>query len=100
MITQKDDEIFENFTKFWIWNAYVDGDVKVRDHYHVTGNYTGSAHRDRNINVKLNRKIPIAFHNPKNYDSHYIMQELGKFDFKISVVPNELEKYTSFKSRN
>ena len=62
-----------------------------RDHCHVTGSYRGSAHRDCNINVKLNRKIPIAFRNPKNYGSHFIMQELGKFDFKINVVPNELQ---------
>ena len=24
------------------------------------------------------------------------MQELGKFNYKISVIPNELEKYTRF----
>ena len=24
------------------------------------------------------------------------MQELGKFNFEINVIPNELEKYTSF----
>ena len=36
------------------------------------------------------------FHNLKNYDSHFIMQELGKFDIKISIIPNGLEKYMSF----
>ena len=31
LITKKDDdEDFENSTQCWIWNAYVDGDVKVR----------------------------------------------------------------------
>ena len=49
-----------------------------------------------NINLKLNHKIPIVFHNLKNYDSHFIMQELGKFNLKISVIPNGLEKYMSF----
>ena len=45
-----------------------------------------------NINLKLNHKIPVVFHNLKNYDSHLIMQELGKFNLKINVIPNELGK--------
>ena len=32
----------------------------------------------------LNHKIPVVFHNLKNYPSHFIMQELGKFNLKIS----------------
>ena len=68
----------------WIWgNVYVEGDVKVRDHCHITGKYRGSAHRDCNIKVKFNHKTPIVFQNLKNYDSHLIMQELGKFDLKM-----------------
>ena len=31
-----------------------DNGVKVRDHCHVTGICRGSAHRDYNINLKLN----------------------------------------------
>ena len=48
----------------------------------------------------LNHKIPIVFRNLKNYDSHFIMQELGKFIFKIYVIPNGLEKYMSFNNNN
>ena len=29
-----------------------------------------------------------------------IMQELGKFNFKINVIPNGLEKYMSFNVNN
>ena len=80
-------------TKSWICdNDYVDNDVKVRDHFHITRKYRSSAHRDFNINLKLNQKIPIMFHNLKNYDSHLIMQKLGKFNLKINVVAKELEK--------
>ena len=32
----------------------------------------------------------------KGYDSHSIMQEIGKFDVKINVIPNGLEKYIAF----
>ena len=68
----------------WICdNVYVEGDVKVRDHCHITGKYRGSAHRDCNIKVKFNHKTPIVFQNLKNYDSHLIMQELSKFDLKM-----------------
>ena len=45
--------------KCWIFDtAYVDGDVKVRDHCHITGKYRGSAHRCYcNINIKLSRQV-------------------------------------------
>ena len=40
MMTRKDNEDFKNSTKCWICdNTYVDGDVKVRDHCHITRKY-------------------------------------------------------------
>ena len=75
-------------TKCWICdNYYVDGVDKVKDHYHISLDW------DYNIKVKVNHKIPILFHNLKNYESHLIMPEIGKFDFKTNVIPNKLEKY-------
>ena len=97
VMTQEDNEDFENSTRCWVCdNYYIDSDVKLRDHYHVTGKYRGSSYRDRNINVKFNHKILVIFHNLKTYDSYLIMEELGKFSFKIIVIPNGLEKYMSF----
>ena len=40
------------------------------------------------------------FHDLKNYDSHLIMQELGKFNLKINAIPNGLEKYMGFTVNN
>ena len=41
------------------------------------------------------------FHNLRSYDSHLIFDELNKFDVKIDVIPNRLEKYmTIFKSKH
>ena len=100
-MTNEDIENFKssNF-KYWICdNDYVDTDVRVRDHCHITGKYRGSAHRDCNINLKLNHKIPVVFQNLKNYDSHLIMEELDKFNLK-NVLPNGLEKYMSFNINN
>ena len=47
VMTKEDDEDFEKSTKCWVCDSdYIDGDVKVRDHCHITGKYRGSAHRD------------------------------------------------------
>ena len=62
-------------TKCWICdNDYVDNDVKVRDHCHISRKYRGSTHRDCNTNLRLNHKIPVIFHNLEIYDSHFIIQ--------------------------
>ena len=79
---------------------YADGDVKVRYHCHITQKYRGSPHWVYNINVKLNHKNYIVFHNLKQYDSYLIMQEVGKFNFKINVMSNGLGKDTSFNINN
>ena len=81
-------------------NNYVHIDVKVRDHWHVTGKYRSFPHRDCNINVKLNLIIPIVIRNLNNIYSNLIMVELGKFNLKINVIPNELEKYITFNINN
>ena len=55
VITKEDDENFETSTKCWICDyTFVESNVKVRDHCHVTGKYRSAAHRDCNINVSLN----------------------------------------------
>ena len=69
---------------------------KVRDHCHVTGKFRGAAYWDCNINFQLIKKITVIFHNLRGYDSHLIFNELDKFDVKISVILNGLEKYMAF----
>ena len=52
VMNKEADEGSENSTSCWIYdNTYVDGDVKVRDHCHVTEKYRGSIHRDCNLNI-------------------------------------------------
>ena len=62
-----------------------DDDEKVRDQFHVTGKFRGAAHWS--CNTQLTKKAP---------DSHLIFDELNKFDTKIDVIPNRLEKYMAF----
>ena len=69
---------------------------KVRDHCHVTGKFRGVAYWDFNINFQLTKKVTVIFRNLRGYDSHLIFNELDKFDVKISVIPNGLEKYIAF----
>ena len=99
-------------TKIWLWgkkkNIYnkkvtvirfvlVDNnEEKVRDHCHGTDKVRGAAHWNCNINLQLTIKVPVIFHNLRGYDSHLIFCELDKFDVKISVLPNGLEKCMAF----
>ena len=48
VMTKEDNDDFKNSTKCWVCdNGYVDNDVKIRDHFHITGKYRGFTHRDR-----------------------------------------------------
>ena len=88
---------FERTTKCSIFeNNFVKGDLKVRNHSPVTEKYRGAAHINYNINVSINYKIAIVFQNLKYFDAHLIMQEYSKFNFKINVILNGLEKYITF----
>ena len=76
-------------------------------HCHITRKYRDSAHRDCDINLQLNHKIFVVYHNLKNDDSHLIMKD---YDFHLiitshlhlerSAIPIGLEKYMSFGIRN
>ena len=38
------------------------------------------AHKNCNINLRWTKKILVTFHNVRGYDSHMILQEIGKSD--------------------
>ena len=78
-------------------------DIRVWDQCHITGQYRGSAHQDRNLKLRINPKqfkIPVIFHNLQGYDSHFIMQEIGtigkEHDLEINCIPYNIEKYMAF----
>ena len=79
IMTIDDKENFKTADECHICNKkYLEKDICVRDHCHITGKYRGSAHQDCNINFQLSDKILIIFHNLRNYDSHFIVQEFGE----------------------
>ena len=95
-ISLEDEKRFHSGNKCWIYERLFTGkDKKVREHDHITGKYRDSAHSDCNI-IKLTKKFSLIFHNLRGCESHLIMQEIGKFDIKVNVIPNGLEKYMVF----
>ena len=95
VMAAEENGLFERSNICWICGKLIE-DNKVRDHCHITGKYRGAAHWSCNITLKTTKKVPVIFHNLRGYDSHLIFRELGKFNCKISVIPNGLEKYMSF----
>ena len=93
----EEEEQFQLSNTCWICEKPIDNDnEKVRDHCHLTGKFRGAAHWSCNINLQLNKNVPVIFQDLKGYDSHLIFCELNKFDMKIDVIPNRLEKYMAF----
>ena len=113
-MTKEDENKFQKAIKCHICDQqYTDKDIRVRDHCHITGKFRGSAHQDCNLKLQIKPetiKIPVIFHNLRGYDSHFIMQEIGKIakehtytnkkgekvEMNINCIPNNMEKYMAF----
>ena len=96
-MTEEEEHLFQQSNNCWISKKLIDNDdEKVREHCHITSKFRGAAHWNCNINFQLTKKVPVMFHNLRGYDRRLIFNELNKFDVKISVIPNDLEKYMTF----
>ena len=97
IMSEEEEHLFQQSNTCRICQKLIDNDEeKVRDHCNVIGRFRGAAHGSCNINLQLTKKVPVIFHNLRAYDSHLIFSGLEKFDVKISVIPNGLEKYMAF----
>ena len=114
IMTDADEDLFQKAVKCHICDIkYTNKDIRARDHCHITGKYRGSAHQDCNLKLKIDPnkiKIPVIFHNLKGYDSHFIIQQIGKISkehtytnkkgqkvqMDINAIPNNMEKYMAF----
>ena len=102
-LTEKDIENFNNakicemchehFTKF---------KYKVKDHDHLTGFYRRALCNRCNLTyAKLSSVFHIFFHGLGNYDMHYIIQNMNRFQRdKVKIIPKTSEKYLSLKVKN
>ena len=113
-MTEENEQEFKKATTCHICDKkYTEKDTRVRDHCHITGKFRGSAHQECNLKLRINPKeikIPVIFHNLRGYDSHFIMQEIGKIvkeytykdkkgevkQMNINAIPCNMEKYMAF----
>ena len=79
VFTAEDEANFNATYACHICDDYLPENDKVRDHCHLTGKYRGAAHFKCNLAFKYSKFIPVFFHNLEGYDSHLLMQELGKY---------------------
>ena len=97
IMKEGEEHIFQQSNSCWVCKTLTGNrELKVRDHCLVTGKFRGAAHWNCNIKFQLTKKAPVIFHNLRGYDSHLIFNELDKFNVKINVIPNGLEKYMAF----
>ena len=97
IMSEEKEEHFQTSNTCWISEKLNDNDdEKVREHCQITGKFRGAGHWSCNINLQLAKKVPVIFHNLRGYDSHLIFHKLNRFNVKIDVTPNGLEKYMTF----
>ena len=101
--TDEEEAQFEKATRCFICNQKFSeskNQTKVRDHCHFTGQYRGAAHVKCNLDFCFRYfKIPVFFHNLKNYDAHLIISNLEKLNTKkdqLSVIAQNSEKFVTF----
>ena len=87
IMSEEEEHLFEKSNIYWVCKKFFNNiEEKLRDH----------CHRKYNANLELTKNVPVIFHNLRSYDSHLIFNELDKFDAKIKVIPNGLEKNMTF----
>ena len=101
-MTIENEENYQNLQNCWICDQKIINDKdKARDHCHITGKYSGTAHKECKSKLRIPRKLPIIFHNLKGYDGHIIFRELNNFkNIDIPVSPKSDERYTSIIANN
>lgn len=86
-----------NSKKCHICNVgFVDADVKVIDHDHLTGKVLGVAHRLCNINRREQQKMTAFCHNMSGYDSHFLITAMAarpKCIRRIDGLPLNMQKF-------
>ena len=96
VITEKEQEQFNQASDCWICGKKLNLEDRVRDHCHYTGRYRGAAHNKCNLKYSKPNNISVFFHNLAGYDSHLFIKKLGVTEGYIDCIPNNEENYISF----
>ena len=101
-MSEEDETQFKASIECHICNEKYKKDYKdkVRAHDHHTGKYMGSAHKECNTKFYYERKLNVFFHYLKGYDSHFLIQEIGKLNKPMTVLQNNTERFLSFSIGN
>ena len=68
----------------------------VRDHDHFTGEFRGAAHSTCNLEREVPKKVPIFFHNLRNFDAHLLFSGLTSNTFEnITVIPQNIKRFSA-----
>ena len=116
--TNDDLRNFNESSEYYICKVkYAEGEKPIMDHCRITGKYMGSAYDACCSKLRMNPdkiRVPVIFHNLRGYDSHLIMQQIGKIakdksyvdkngerkNLKINAIPNNMERYMVFMLAN
>ena len=94
-MTMQDKMVYVNYTLCHICNEEL-GEVRVRDHCHLSRKFSGPAHEICNLKYKIQKFFPVVFHNLSGYDSHLFIKTFGNSEGNISCIPSNEENYISF----
>ncbi|CAH3020781.1 unnamed protein product [Porites evermanni] len=93
-MTDEEEELFKAAEERHICGEkYLDTEVRVRDHCHITGQYRGSAHQDCNLKLRIvadKFKVPVIFHNLCGFQ--FVASSLERL---AANLPTNAFKYTS-----
>jgi hypothetical protein len=96
IMTEGEEKTYQECTVCNLCKCSLAGGDKVRDHDHLTGKFRQVLGSRCNLELQQPKFVPVFFHNLTNYDSHFIVTELGYDTQTINVIPNNEEKYISF----
>ncbi|CAC5362600.1 unnamed protein product [Mytilus coruscus] len=97
-VTEYDKLDYKYATKCYVCKkAFSSKNYKVKDHDHVSGSIRGTSCNNCNLQIKIQKFIPVVIHNLKGLDANLIMSKIGKFkEQDITVIPHNKEKYVIF----
>ncbi|KAL4091146.1 hypothetical protein QTP88_025883 [Uroleucon formosanum] len=95
-MTEVEEKTHQECTECNLCKRILAGGDKARDHNHLTGKFRQTLCSRCNLELQQPKFVPVFFHNLSNYDSHFIITELGYDTKTINVIPNSEEKFISF----
>ncbi|XP_060573311.1 uncharacterized protein LOC132731192 [Ruditapes philippinarum] len=98
-LSKQEEDEFQEATECYICKKEFEDNCKIREHNHLSGKYRGAACQSCNTKEgKATKLIPVFFHNGSNYDFHFLVEELMKYEDdynKVKLLSKNSEEYIS-----